>query len=67
MVEGKKYKSDKSLGRVLTKQRKEKAKSRIRREGWTMRGGVRGEAEVFSIYRKPKKFKKFLMDDSDSD
>ena len=65
MVEGKKYKSDKSLGRVLTKQRREKAKSRIRSEGWTMRGGT--GTEVFQIVRKPKKFKKYLMDDSDSD
>lgn len=63
MVEGKEYKSDKSLGRVLTKQRKEKAKSRIRSEGWTMRGGT--GTEVFQIVRKKKK--KYLMDDSDSD
>ena len=66
MVEGKKYKSDKSFGRVLTKQRREKAKSRIRREGWTMNNPT-SSTESFRIYRPIKKKKKFLMDDSDSD
>jgi len=65
MVEGKKYKSDKSLYRILTKQRREKAKSRIRSEGFTMRGGT--GTEVFQIVRPIKKKKKYLMDDSDSD
>jgi hypothetical protein len=69
MVQGKDY-SDKSIRRIMTKQRKEKAKSRIRREGWTMNNPSdpkHGGLIAFSIYRKPKKFKKYLMDDSDSD
>ena len=67
MVEGKEYSSDKSLWRIYrNKQRREKAKSRIRSEGWTMNNPT-SSTEVFSIYRKPKKFKKYLMDDSDSD
>ena len=67
MVQGKEYSGDKSLWRIYgNKQRKEKAKSRIRREGWTM-NNPKSSAEGFRIYRKPKKFKKYLMDDSDSD
>lgn len=68
MVEGKEYSSDKSLWRIYrNKQRREKAKSRIRSEGWTMNNPTRSSTEGFRIYRKPKKFKKYLMDDSDSD
>lgn len=66
MVEGKKYKSDKSFRRVLTKQRREKARSRIRSEGWTMNNPT-SSTEGFRIYRPIKKKKKYLMDDSDSD